>query len=126
MRFRIERFVNLFAFAIFVILTLIAVSVITIVLIAIAVDLGWLKAGPIEITAQAIVTAILGVTGLIGLALAYQKSLQENDAVKARFVFNLNDAFFRDDAERSYFYKLDHSEFYVKPPQFDGEDDLAQ
>ena len=95
-------------------------------LIGIGQQLGWLKDEPIEITAHAIVTGILGVTGLIGLGLAYQKSLFENEAVKAHFVFNLNQVFFQDSGERDFFQKLDHGDFVFAPEAFRRSEDEKQ
>jgi hypothetical protein len=95
-------------------------------LIGLGKEFGWLKDDPIEMTANAIVTGILGVTGLIGLGLAYQKTLFENEAVKARFVFNLNQIFFQDGGERDFFYKLDHGDFVFLPEAFKRSEDEKQ
>lgn len=126
MSFRINSFVRLFAFSVFLILVLVLVSIVTFVLVDLGKQFGWLKDEPIELTANAIVTAILGITGLVGLALAYQRTLFENETVKARFVFNLNQVFFQDSAERDFFQKLDHGDFSFEPEKFKRSEDEKQ
>ncbi len=69
-------------------------------------------------TAHAVVTAILGITGRVGIAVAYDGGLREAQAVRARFIFDLTGRFLEDDRERDFFYKLDYQDFISDPNGF--------
>ena len=87
---------------------------------------GVLANTPIEVSSNAIVTAVLGITGLVGVGLAYNRAVTEDLVNKAKFIFYINQSLLQDDQERRFFYKLDHNNFTFDPQGFPGSDDEQQ
>jgi len=79
------------------------------------------------------VLAVLGLIGLVSIALAYRQ-LKEGQraqhrqaiAMKARFVLDLNQEFLSSEAERAFFYQLDYRDFEFKPELFAQSNDERQ
>jgi hypothetical protein len=113
-------------FVIVLIFVLVAASVFAGFLVISGQMMGVLKNGPVEVSSTSVVTAVFGLTGLVGIVLTYHKSLVENAATKARFVLYLNQSFLQDDNERAFFYKLDHDGFFFEPQKFAGSEDEKQ
>jgi hypothetical protein len=84
---------------------------------------GWVGDRQIEVTAQAVVTSILGIAGLVGAVIAFDRNMLESRALRARFAFDINQAFFRSDSEREFFYRIEHEQFRFVPEEFSGSQD---
>jgi hypothetical protein len=113
-----ERIWRLALFIALLLITLALSAGLVLFAIMFAQDMGWVRIAPLEVTAHAVVTAILGITGLVGVAVAYDRGLRESQAVRARFVFDLTGRFLEDDRERDFFYKLDYQDFVFDPSGF--------
>ena len=113
-----RRFWRLSGFIMLLLVTLAASTLLVIAAVRFAADLGVIRLQPIEVTSPAIVAAILGVTGLVGIIVAYDKVLNERGVERARFVFDLSQDFLKSDAERDFFYKLDYLDFKFDPDTF--------
>lgn len=101
-----------------IVLTLVAATMLVGFLLVLASDLGFVSREPIVVTSDAIVSAVLGITGLIGLTLAYQRFTSEAAATRARFVFELNQDFFSNGEERDFYYSVEHGTFEFQPETF--------
>lgn len=79
------------------------------------------------------VLAVLALLGLLSLVLSSRQLKQSKDAqrlqanaLRARFVFDLNQDFLANDAERKFFYKIDYKEFKFDPDKFARSEDERQ
>ena len=79
------------------------------------------------------ILVILALLGLLSVFLAYRQLKQGQDAqrvqanaMRARFVLDLNQEFLANDAERNFFYKLDYKDFKFEPNAFAQSDDERQ
>ena len=77
--------------------------------------------------------ALLGLLGLLSVFLAYRQLKQgqkaqklQANAMRARFVLDLNQEFLASDAERNFFYKLDYKDFVFDPNVFAQSEDERQ
>ena len=122
----LTRWWRLGAFVFLLLLTLFGATCLVIFTISAARDFGSVQVHQIDVTAPAIVAAILGITGLVGVIIAYDKATQDNRAVRARFVYDLNQGFLLNDDERNFFYKLDYQDFFFDPNTFAQSDDERQ
>ncbi len=79
------------------------------------------------------VIAVLGLLGLLSIFLAYRQLKQgqevqklQANAMRARFVLDVNQEFLANDAERNFFYKLDYRDFVFNPDAFAQSEDERQ
>ena len=79
------------------------------------------------------VIAVLGLLGLVSIFLAYRQLKQgqeaqrlQANAMRARFVLDLNQEFLANDAERNFFYKLDYKDFVFDPNSFAQSEEERQ
>jgi hypothetical protein len=105
------RLVRLLGFILLMFITLAASTAFVILMISITGTLGLVVVRPIEMTSQSIVTAILGIAGLVGAAVAFDRTQIEARALRSRFAFDLTRTFFQDNGERDFFYKVEHETF---------------
>jgi hypothetical protein len=105
-------------FILLMFITLVVSTAFVIMMISVAGSFGLIVVRSIEMTSQSIVTAILGITGLVGAAVAFDRSQIEARGLRSRFAFDLTRTFFQDNGEREFFYKVEHDVFTFEPEKF--------
>jgi hypothetical protein len=104
-------------------LALVGSTLLVLTAVKFGVDLGYVRTAQFELNATAVVAAIIGTTGLVSAVIAFDRTNLESKALKARFAFDINQAFFQSDSEREFFYKIEHEQFLFDPLKFPQSDD---
>lgn len=117
-----SRPLRIMMFILILLVTLILSTGIVIFAVVLASDYGLVIVKAVEITAPAVVAAILGITGLVGAIIAFDRNMLEARALRARFAFDLNQAFFENPGERHMFYQIEHSIFVFDADTFRGSE----